>query len=272
MARCLTDCLEAAALALGFDYWQAKFMPGSVAVAGTTNEIAHVLAPYMQVDEQETLRLVDAMSNQAPMVPAVDLAFCLGRLRQEFVLGLVTNDSEARSRSQLHAADIVDCFAFIAGCDSGYGAKPAPDPLLAFAKATSIAPERTLMVGDSRVDLVAAKAAGMRPIAVLTGVAGRKSWRAMRRLCFPTSDSLPTGSPTDSQATRKTTRGVGNGHSTCHASTKTLDKSGDCNVRSRAKAPRRRTGGKPRQEIGRTFSANALAHSCQSGCTHRTTG
>ncbi len=166
-----TDCLEAAALALGFDFEQAKFMPGSVAVAGTTNEIAHILAPYMHVDEQETIRLVDAMSNQAPMVPAVDLVFCLGRLRQEFVLGLVTNDSEARSRSQLNAAGIADCFAFIAGCDTGHGAKPAPDPLLAFAKATSIAPERTLMVGDSRVDLLAAKAAGMRPVAVLTGVA-----------------------------------------------------------------------------------------------------
>lgn len=166
-----TDRLAVAALALGFDVERARFLPGSIAIAGTANEIAHVLAPYMQVDEQETLRLVDAMSNQTPMVPAVDLESCLGRLRQEFVLGLVTNDSEARSRSQLNAAGIVDCFAFIAGCDSGYGAKPAPDPLLAFAKATSIAPERTLMVGDSRVDLIAAKAAGMQPIAVLTGVA-----------------------------------------------------------------------------------------------------
>ena len=166
-----TDRLDAAAFALGFDFEQARFFPGSVAVAGTSNEMAHVLAPYVHGNEQEALRVIDAVSHRAPMVPTVDLTSCLGELRQEYVLGLVTNDSEARSRCQLEAAGIADCFAFIAGCDSGHGFKPAPDPLLAFAKATSIAPERTLMVGDSQVDLMAAKAAGMRPIAVLTGVA-----------------------------------------------------------------------------------------------------
>ncbi|MDE0695610.1 MAG: HAD family hydrolase [Boseongicola sp.] len=163
--------LEDAALALGFDFERAKFMPGSIVIAGTSTEMARVLAPYMQREEEEALCLIDAMAERARMVPVVDLASCLGSLRQDYVLGLVTNDSEAPSRLQLETAGIADCFAFIAGCDTGYGSKPAPDPLLAFAKATSIAPERTLMVGDSREDLVAAKAAGMRPIAVLTGVA-----------------------------------------------------------------------------------------------------
>ena len=163
--------LKGAALALGFDFERAKFMPGSIVIAGSSTDMARVLAPYMQRDEQEALCLIDAMAERARMVPVVDLASCLGSLRQDYVLGLVTNDSEAPSRLQLEAAGIADCFAFIAGCDTGHGSKPAPDPLLAFAKATSIAPERTLMVGDSREDLVAAKAAGMRPIAVLTGVA-----------------------------------------------------------------------------------------------------
>ncbi|MXX89171.1 MAG: HAD family hydrolase [Boseongicola sp. SB0677_bin_26] len=164
--------LEGAALALGFDLERAQFMPGSVVIAGTSIELARVLAPYMQRDEQEALHQIDVAAERARMVPAVDLVSCLGRLGRDHVLGLVTNDSEAPSRRHLEAAGIADCFAFLAGCDSGHGSKPAPDPLLAFAKATSIAPERTLMVGDSRTDLVAAKAAGMRPIAVLTGVAG----------------------------------------------------------------------------------------------------
>ncbi len=163
--------LEAAALALGFDLERARFMPGSMAVAGTSIDLARVLAPYMQRDEHEALCLIDEMAEQAQMVPVADLVSCIGRLGQDYVLGLVTNDSEAPSRLQLEAAGIADCFAFLAGCDTGYGSKPAPDPLLAFAEATSIAPERTLMVGDSRLDLLAARAAGMRPIAVLTGVA-----------------------------------------------------------------------------------------------------
>lgn len=167
-----TDRLDAAALALGFDLERARFLPGSVAIAGTSKEMARVLAPYIHGDEREALHVIEALSNRTPMVPTVDLASCLGGLRQDYVLGLVTNDSEARSRRHLDAAGIADCFAFLAGCDTGYGSKPAPGPLLAFTQATSIAPERTLMVGDSRVDLVAAKAAGMRSIAVLTGVAG----------------------------------------------------------------------------------------------------
>ncbi|MYI70708.1 MAG: HAD family hydrolase [Boseongicola sp. SB0673_bin_14] len=163
--------IEAAARALGFDLRRARFVPGSVVIAGTSIDLARVLAPYMQRDQQEALRLIDAAAERAQVVPVVDLASCLGNLGREYVLGLVTNDSEAPSRRQLEAAGIADRFAFLAGCDSGHGSKPAPDPLLAFAKATSIAPERTLMVGDSRTDLLAAKAAGMRPVAVLTGVA-----------------------------------------------------------------------------------------------------
>ncbi|MYK32504.1 MAG: HAD family hydrolase [Boseongicola sp. SB0670_bin_30] len=165
------DRIEAAALALGFDLRRARFVPGSVVIAGTSIDLARVVAPYMQRGEQEALRLIDAAAERARMVPVVDLVSCLDSLGRDYVLGLVTNDSEAPSRRQLEAAGIADCFAFLAGCDSGHGSKPAPGPLLAFAEATAIAPERTLMVGDSRTDLLAARAAGMRPIAVLTGVA-----------------------------------------------------------------------------------------------------
>ncbi|MYA87236.1 MAG: HAD family hydrolase, partial [Boseongicola sp. SB0662_bin_57] len=47
--------LEGAALALGFDFERAKFMSGSIAIAGTSIEMARVLAPYMQREEQEAL-------------------------------------------------------------------------------------------------------------------------------------------------------------------------------------------------------------------------
>ncbi len=169
------DRLEAAAraigFAIGFDTGRKRFAPGSIVVSGSSIGLARALAPYMQRNEQEALCLIDATAERAQMTPAVDLVSCLGDLRRRYVLGLVTNDSEAPSRCQLEAAGIADCFAFVAGCDTGHGSKPAPDPLLAFARATSTAPERTLMVGDSRTDLLAAKAAGMRPVAVLTGVA-----------------------------------------------------------------------------------------------------
>jgi len=48
-------------------------------------------------------------------------------------------------------------------------AKPAPDLLLKAASLLKVEPAETWYVGDSRWDMVASKAAGMRAIAVLTG-------------------------------------------------------------------------------------------------------
>ena len=64
----------------------------------------------------------------------------------------------------------VDC-DFIAGCDSGHGAKPQPGQLLAFAERIGLSPDRIVMVGDSTHDLIAGRSAGMQTVAVLTGLA-----------------------------------------------------------------------------------------------------
>jgi HAD superfamily hydrolase (TIGR01509 family) len=48
-------------------------------------------------------------------------------------------------------------------------AKPAPDLLLKAAQLLGVDPAESWYVGDSRWDMIAAKAAGMRAIAVLTG-------------------------------------------------------------------------------------------------------
>jgi HAD superfamily hydrolase (TIGR01509 family) len=48
-------------------------------------------------------------------------------------------------------------------------AKPAPDLLLKAAQLLAVDPGETWYIGDSRWDMVAARAAGMRAIAVLTG-------------------------------------------------------------------------------------------------------
>ena len=65
----------------------------------------------------------------------------------------------------------MDLFDFVAGCDSGWGGKPAPGQLLAFAGRGGVDPSRVGMVGDSLHDLHAGLAAGMKRAAVLTGIA-----------------------------------------------------------------------------------------------------
>ena len=96
----------------------------------------------------------------------------LGGLRDRgYRLGVATNDAEDPARAHLGSVGITKYFDFVAGFDSGYGAKPEPGMQLGFCEAMDLAPEQVFMVGDSTHDLVSGRAAGMPTIAVLTGMA-----------------------------------------------------------------------------------------------------
>lgn len=159
--------------AIGFDSATRQFAPDSRVIAGTPDEIAADLLPYFpQETAQSLLTRINRLAAEAPMVPAVDLRAVLGGLRvRGLKLGLVTNDAETPAHAHLAAAGIDDLFDFVAGFDSGHGAKPKPGPLLAFCRKTGLDPSRVAMVGDSRHDLEAGHAAGMHRVAVLTGIA-----------------------------------------------------------------------------------------------------
>jgi len=106
-------------------------------------------------------------------------------------LGVMTNDTEYSARAQLGIAGVLDRFDFIAGFDSGFGAKPAPDPLLAFCDAVGVAPARTAMVGDSTHDLIAGRAAGMATLGVLTGMAGAEELAPHADAVLPDIGHIP---------------------------------------------------------------------------------
>ena len=156
-----------------FDLTAQCYLPDSPIIAGTNREAAELMAsalPGHDVDALEAYLMASAA--EAPLVPAVALhPFLTGLLGQNLKLGVMTNDSEFSALRQLEAAEVRDLFHFIAGFDSGHGAKPAPEPLLAFCSAVDIAPARTAMIGDSTHDLVAGRAAGMITVGVLTGPA-----------------------------------------------------------------------------------------------------
>lgn len=176
---------EEAALAMGFDLQTGNFRRNSVVIAGTDAEVAEVLAPIVGRDLAEITRLLFDVSNNAERKPAVPLASCLAALGERFVLGVVTNAGEDPARKQLRGEGVLHFFDFIAGHDSGFGAKPGPGQLLAFAEATGTSPANTLMVGDSRHDLQAARAAGMIPVAVLTGIATEADLADLAHVILP---------------------------------------------------------------------------------------
>ncbi|MBT6609550.1 MAG: HAD family hydrolase, partial [Rhodospirillaceae bacterium] len=92
-----------------------------------------------------------------------------------FRLGVATNDGENGSRAMLERLDLIDSLDFVAGWDSGFAAKPAPDMVDGFCQATRLAPEAVVVVGDSVADMEMAKQAQAGvSVGVLSGTGGRK--------------------------------------------------------------------------------------------------
>ena len=178
LTRIARDAAHARRLgrAIGFDLDSGAFAPDSPVIAATAADIAAALQPELPgMTVAELAERIDASAGQAPMSEAVPLRPLLSALRGRGLrLGVATNDSEVPARRHLANHGITDCFDFISGYDSGHGAKPGPGMCLAFARALGLDPARVAMVGDSRHDLDAGRAAGMRVVAVLTGIAGRE--------------------------------------------------------------------------------------------------
>ena len=77
-------------------------------------------------------------------------------------------------------------------------AKPAPDLLLKAADLLGVSPADAWYVGDSRWDVLAAREAGMRAIAVLTGATGESELReAGADVVYPTLRELMAEIPGD---------------------------------------------------------------------------
>jgi phosphoglycolate phosphatase len=181
------------AAALGFDPATGNFHPDSPVIADTPDEIAAALLPVLPAANPAALAArMNAVAAETAMAPAVPLPALMGVLAARgLALGLVTNDAEAAARAHLARSGIGDMIGFVAGYDSGHGTKPAPGPLLAFAAQHGFDPSDVLMVGDSRHDLVAGQAAGMRTVAVLTGIAGADDLAPLAEAVLPDIGHLP---------------------------------------------------------------------------------
>jgi phosphoglycolate phosphatase len=177
LAEFAPDAAEARRLGavLGYDPDTRTFTPTSPVIAMTTPEIAAILHGHLTGITLGALNdRLNALSAAAPMLPAVPLREVLSALKARGLhLGLATNDTEHPARVHLERAGVLDLFDYVVGCDSGWGGKPAPGQLLEFLRRFDLTPSRVAMVGDSRHDLEAGRAAGMHAVAVLTGIATR---------------------------------------------------------------------------------------------------
>lgn len=91
-------------------------------------------------------------------------------LRKEGIrTALVTNKLRTLTEDFLKIRKIEKLFDAVVCGDDCDKAKPAPDMLIRAMKQLGVTPEETLMVGDSRNDALAARAAGVKVALVETG-------------------------------------------------------------------------------------------------------
>ena len=84
-------------------------------------------------------------------------------------LVVITNKNEILAAELLKQLGLADYFSLILGGDSLPEKKPSPLPLQHAAEVLGIDPANMIMVGDSRNDIIAAKAAGCLSVGVTFG-------------------------------------------------------------------------------------------------------
>jgi phosphoglycolate phosphatase len=87
---------------------------------------------------------------------------------------VLTNKQAGPSERLLEAFDVRALFDQVAGGDGPYGRKPEPEGLLALIASAGATPARTLVVGDSAVDLDTAQRASARCCIVSYGFGFRR--------------------------------------------------------------------------------------------------
>jgi phosphoglycolate phosphatase len=86
-----------------------------------------------------------------------------------YSLGCVTNKAEQFTLPLLQDLGIYDYFGIVVAGDTLPIKKPDPTPLLYAAEFFGVTPEQSLMIGDSKSDVTAARAAGFRIICMSYG-------------------------------------------------------------------------------------------------------
>ena len=89
-------------------------------------------------------------------------------------MAVITNKPTEFSLAILEGLGLSGFFKAVFGGDSLPERKPQPAPLLAAAELCGVTAGRCLMVGDSRVDVLAGKAAGMKTCGYTAGFRGRR--------------------------------------------------------------------------------------------------
>jgi phosphoglycolate phosphatase len=168
--------LDRLAEALGYDCGRRRFRSDSPFLAAATPVYGAILANLLgRFDLPVFYREIDAALAELSLLsltPVGDLRSVVRILADSGLkLGIATNDTVSAARSQAEHLGLSPYIGFYAGYDSGYGGKPGPGMVEAFADHCRLSAARIALVGDSVHDMQAARQAGCLAIAVRSGPA-----------------------------------------------------------------------------------------------------
>jgi len=178
----------------GFDIETKEFIPGSLVVNASAHEINEVWADIHPTFDYKQIEAIGVEKlDNLPVMPVCNLSEMLSTLKaMGMAVGCATNDFESSAKMQLSEAGIYEQFDFVCGFDSGFGAKPGPGMLQAFAKKCGIEASETAMVGDSTHDLNGGRSAGAALcVGVLTGPAKAEDIQSHADVVLGSVELLP---------------------------------------------------------------------------------
>lgn len=89
--------------------------------------------------------------------------------RQGYPLAIATGKLVSVAKATLLAADLLDFFTLVLGSDSTPRPKPEPDLALLAVDGLGVPSDRAVMIGDSELDLLMGRSAGMITVGVTYG-------------------------------------------------------------------------------------------------------
>jgi len=98
-------------------------------------------------------------------------------------LGIVTNKQREFVLKGLEQSGILDLFDTIVCVDDVNAGKPSPEPIVKAMDSLGVLPNQTMMVGDSRYDMIAARAAQVKCV-LLEWYGQNKSQELLPDYCF----------------------------------------------------------------------------------------
>ena len=127
-------------------------------IIGQAWDIINEIAPQMFADDLELIHGADHILESVS--------------KSALKIGMVTSTQREYLKTKMEPlkhAGVDKVFEVIITSDDIENRKPDPDPLIECARRLDVNPDKCVYVGDTRTDIKAGKAAGMKTIGVLTG-------------------------------------------------------------------------------------------------------